>query len=80
VEIVKLPTPIPACQSKEVLEKSKFFSKEKKKVIVNKTPQNKLYAQAAGLSVLEILQLKKNYSNLLAKKIENIQKIINNSG
>ena len=30
-EIVKLPSPIPACLSKEILEKSKFFGKEKKK-------------------------------------------------
>jgi len=35
-----------------------------------------LYAQVAGSSILEILKLKKNYSNLLAQKIKNIQKII----
>lgn len=38
----------------------------------------KLYAQATGSNVLDILKLKDNFSNLLAKKIEGIQRIINN--
>ena len=46
---------------------------------MNKVPQNKSYVQVAGPSVSEILKSKKNYSNFLAKKIENIQKIINDS-
>ena len=80
VEMVKLPPPIPACPFKKILEKSKFFSKGKKKATVNKALQNKSYAQVAGPSVSEILKLKENYPNLQIKKIENIQKIINNSG
>ena len=80
VEIIKLPPPIPAHPSKEVLKKSKFFSKEKEPMTMNKAPQKKSYAQVIGPSVSEILKLRENYPNLLTKKIENIQKIINNSG
>jgi len=71
-EIVKLPPPISAHPFKEVLEKSKFFSKEKKKVTVNKVLQNKSYTQVVGPSISEILKLKENYPNLPAKKIENV--------
>jgi len=58
VKIVKLSSLIPTCPFKEILKNSKFFGKEKKKVTVNKALQNKLYAQVAGLSILEILKLK----------------------
>ncbi len=44
---------------------------------INKVPQKQLYVQAAGPSILDILKLKENYLNLPAKKIENIQRIIN---
>ena len=40
VEIVKLLSPIPIYPSKEILEKSKFFGKGKKKATVNKALQN----------------------------------------
>lgn len=44
-------------------------------------PNNKqLYAQASVPKVGNILKIKENFSNLLAKKIENIYKMINNSG
>ena len=79
VKIFKYSPSISACLFKKVLEKSKFFGKGKKKVTMNKVPQNKSYVQVAGPSVSEILKSKKNYSNFLAKKIENIQKIINDS-
>jgi len=36
-EIVKLPPSIPACPSKKVLEKSRFFSKGKKPMSMYKT-------------------------------------------
>jgi len=39
---------------------------------MNKAPQKQSYAQVTGPSISDILKLKKNYSNLLAKKIENI--------
>jgi len=80
-EVVRLPPSIPAYPPKEVLEKLKFFGKEKEKksMSINKVPQKQLYAQVAGLSVLDILKLKKNHPNLLAKKIKSIQKIINDS-
>jgi len=47
---------------------------------IKKLPQKLLYTQVVGSSVAKVLKLKENYSNLLAKKIENIQKIINDSG
>ena len=37
-----------------------------------------MYTQATSSKVSDILKLKDNYSNLLAEKIENIHKIINN--
>lgn len=36
------------------------------------------YAQAVSIKVSNILKLKENYPNLLAEKIENIHRIINN--
>lgn len=79
-EIVRISSPIPTHSLKKVLEKSKFFDrKDKKSMNINKALQKFLYAQVAGLSVSDILKLKDNFSNLAAKKIENIQKIINDS-
>jgi len=42
-EIVKLPPSIPACLPKEVLEKSKFFGKDKKSKIVIDTNTRRSY-------------------------------------
>ena len=73
VEIVRIPSPILACSPKEILEKSKFFDrKDKNPMNINKAPQKLLYTQVAGLSILDILKLKDNFPNLLAKKIKNI--------
>jgi len=71
-EVFRLSPPIPICPSKEVLEKSKFFGKEKRKksMYMNKIPQKQSYTQVAGLSILDILKLKGNYLNLPAKKIK----------
>jgi len=78
-EIVKLSPPIPAYLSKEVLEKSKFFSKEKKPITMAKMNTRQSYTQVTNPKVTDILKLKEDYPNLLAKKIENIYKIINNA-
>jgi len=79
-KIVRISSPIPTHSLKKVLEKSKFFDrKDKKSMNINKALQKLSYAQVAGLSVSDILKLKDNFSNLAAKKIENIQKIINDS-
>jgi len=44
-------------------------------------PNNKLlYSQALAFKVGKILKIKEKISNLLAKKIENIHKMINNLG
>jgi len=60
------------------LEKSKFFSKEKKPMAMVKKNTYQSYAQAVSIKVSNILKLKENYPNLLAEKIENIHRIINN--
>jgi len=79
-EIVRISSSIPVHPSKEVLEKSKFFSKGKKPMAIVKTNQKQSYAQVTGSNVSNILKLKENYPNLLTKKIKNIQKIINDLG
>jgi len=73
-EIIKLSSP------KEVLEKYKFFGKEKKLMAIIKKNTYQLYAQAASIKVTNILKLKENYPNLPAEKIENIHRIINDKG
>ena len=63
-----------------MLEKSKFFKKGKKKlVVIVKLIIKQSYAQVINSKITDILKLKKDYPNLLAKKIENIHKIINDS-
>jgi len=79
-KIVRISSSIPVHPSKEVLEKSKFFSKGKKPMATVKTNQKQSYAQITGSNVSNILKLKENYPNLLTKKIKNIQKIINDLG
>jgi len=61
------------------LEKPRFFKKDNtiKEITKLKTKQ---LSQALMPNVSEILKLKENFPNLLAKKIENIYKIINDSG
>ena len=78
VEIVKLPLPISVCLPKKVLERSKFFSKSNKSKKMTNSNVRKLYAQATSSNILDILKLKNNFPNLLAKKIKEIQRIINN--
>lgn len=77
-EIVKFFPPIPACLPKEVLEKYKFFSKKKNTMAKAKTNTKQSYAQVANLKISNIFKLKEDYLNLLAKKIKNIYRIINN--
>jgi len=57
-EIIKLPSPILAYPSKEVLKKSKFFSKGKELTTINKASQRKSYAQVTGPNISEILKLR----------------------
>jgi len=79
VKVVKIPPPILARLPKEVLEKSKFFNKRGKKANKSEKPM-KLYAQASAPSIGEILKLKENFLSLSTKKIENIHRIISDSG
>jgi len=58
------------------LEKLKFF----KKSVATVKPNNKYsYVQAVNPKINNILKLNEDYPNLLAKKIKNIHKIINDS-
>jgi len=59
------------------LEKSRFFKKDNTKKRITKPKTKQLYAQALAPNVSEILKLKENFPNLLAKKIENIHRMIN---
>jgi len=78
VEVVKLPSPILARLSKEILKKLKLFNKKGNTVKKTAKPKTKQpYTQASTSNVGEILKLKENFSNLLAKKIKNIYKTIN---
>ena len=81
VEVVKLSSLILARLFKEILEKSKFFSKKSKKAKKPKKPKILwLYVQVSVPNISKILELKKNFPSLLVKKIENIYRTINNSG
>ena len=64
--------PIPAHTLKEVLERSKFFSKSNKSKKTTNSNIRKLYAQVTSSNISDILKLKDNFPNLLAKKIEEI--------
>ena len=78
VEITKIPPSIPVYLPKKVLEKSKFFSKDNKSKKTVNTNVRKSYAQVTSSNISDILKLKKNVPNILAKKIKKIYKIINN--
>jgi len=78
-EITKLLPFISARPFKEVLEKSKFF-KDKKDSKREKSKKKTLYAQTSTPKVSKILKIKENFPNLLTKEIENIHKMINDSG
>ena len=77
-EIAKLSPLIPVHLPKKVLEKSKFFGKDNNSKKTANSNIRKSYAQATGSNVSEILKLKDNFPNLPIKKIEDIQRIINN--
>ena len=77
VKIIKLPLH-PAYLPKKVLEKLKFFGKDKKFMTVTNTNSRKLYTQVTGSKVFDILKLKDGCLNLLAENIKNTYKIINN--
>ena len=63
------------------LEKSKFFKKRGKNSKEDSNIKNRyLYVQASASKVKEIPKLKKNFPNLLSKKIKDIHNMINNSG
>jgi len=75
----KLSPPIPAKTFKEVKEISRFFKRNSQ--LTEEKDTRKSYTQALSTSsnTKKILKIKETFPNLQAKKIENIQKIINNN-
>lgn len=81
VEVVKLSPSILVGLSKKILKKLNFFNKKGKKAKeLEKPTTSQSYTQVSVPNVSKILKLKKNFTSLLTKKIENIYKAINNSG
>jgi len=74
----KLPPLIPAKYSKEVKEISKFFKKSTK--LMENKDSSKLYTQVSVPMTSKILKIKKMFSKLQVRKINNIHKIINDVG
>jgi len=79
-EIVKLLPSILTRPSKKVLKKSKFFEKGNIAKRSAKPKNKQSYTQVSALKVDNILKLKENFPNFLNKKIENIYRMINDSG
>ena len=78
-EVVKLHLSILARPPKKVLEKLKFFKKDNTTKKSAKPKNKQSYAQVSVPKVDNIFEFKENFSNLLAKKIENIYRMINDS-
>jgi len=81
VEVARTPSLVPPGPSEEILEKLKFYKKKGNNSKENTNPKDRWsYTQAFTPKIDEILKLKENFPNLLAKKIERIHKTINDSG
>jgi len=78
--INKISPSIPTKSLKEINKISKYFKKNQQSSGKKKT--NKSYTQASTPTnpIREALKIKKTFSNLLIKKIKNIQKVINSGG
>ena len=82
VEFLNLPTPnpvgfpplVPSRLTKEEMNKSNFYRKNKEKNISNYS-----YTQVFSSNVKKILKIKESFLQLLNKKVEEIHKTINNS-
>jgi len=72
-EIVRLPPPILARLPKKVLEKSKFFKKEKKPAAIVKLIIKQSYTQMVNPKITDILKVKEDYPNLLVKNRKHSQ-------
>ena len=77
VNISRIPPLIPLRLSKKVLEKFKFYKgKDKASESQSKVPKEYSYAQASKSTINDIVKIKDNFSNLSAKKIEEIHNIL----
>ena len=71
---------IPLRPSKKVLEKSKYYKGKGKFTDIQANSQKGyLYAQASTSNIKNIVKIKKNFSNFLSKKVEEIHKVLSRS-
>ena len=79
-EISRILLSIPLRPSIKVFEKSKVvIEKQKNTNKKSNNPKGCLYAQTLFANIKKVIKIEKNFLNLLAKKIKEIQKIINRS-
>jgi len=83
VNVSRISSPISSRLSKIVLEKSKFY---KFKMTFFSSSSNSLsshsrclYTQISKNNIKNIVKIKKTFSNLSAKKIEDVHKVLNNN-
>jgi len=78
IEFSDLPPPlVPSRPSKEELNKLKYYSRKQSSQGRLDRKNIYTYMQASARNIKDILKLKENFSNLLAKKIENVHNTIN---
>lgn len=76
--ISRIPFSISLRPSKEILVKSKFYKgKGKAGVTSKKTPKEYSDAQVSKSNIKKIINIKNNFPNLSAKKIEKVYKVLN---
>ena len=77
VKISKISPSISLKLSKKVLEKCKFYKKRVKQAKVSKVLKKCSYTQASKSTINNIIKIKENFLNFLAKKIEEVYKVFN---
>ena len=75
--ISRIPPPAFPRPSKEILVKSKFYKKKKVGEKPKDTSKGHSYTQVSKNNIVEIVNIKNSFLNLLAKKIEEVYKVLN---
>ena len=75
--VLKASLLIPPRLSKSILAKLKYY-KEKPSSSLSFTNNSQLYTQVFKNNIKDIIKIKENFLNLLAKKIKEVHKILNN--
>ena len=80
-EITRVSPPILLWPSEEILNKLKFFqNKDKNPTGKTNNRDSQSYVQVSFPNIRKILKIKESFSNISSKKVEEIHKMINNSG